>query len=55
MLALNPESVKVELVTLTSVLVVAETTCKTFPPPAGATHFKPVVSALSATKNGDLP
>jgi hypothetical protein len=24
-------------------------TCKTLPPPAGVTHFKPVVSALSAT------
>lgn len=29
--------------------VVADTTCNTLPPPAGATHFKPVVSTESAT------
>jgi hypothetical protein len=31
------------------VVVVALTTCNNLPPAAGAAHFKPVASALSAT------
>jgi hypothetical protein len=39
----------VALVVLADVVVVPETTCNTFPPPAGATHLSPVASTLSAT------
>jgi hypothetical protein len=43
-------SVKTPVVELEKVSVFAvDTTCNTFPPPAGATHFKPVASTLSAT------
>jgi hypothetical protein len=44
-----PEEIDVD------VFVKPWTTCKTLPPPlAGVAHFKPVASALSATKSAIL-
>jgi hypothetical protein len=49
MVAVIPESVSLSLLIVVSLEVFAETTCNTFPPPAGAAHLRPVVSVESAT------
>jgi len=47
----RPVSAKVVDATVVEVLYVAFTTCKTFPPPAGEAHFRPVgETELSAVK-----
>ncbi len=48
--ALKPVSANDELAEVVFVESVTFTTCNTFPPPAGATHFNPVASAESAVK-----
>jgi hypothetical protein len=48
--AVRVVSVKVDELMVVEVVVVALTTCNTFPPAAGAAHFNPVAVALSATK-----
>ena len=50
--AVNEVVVSAVVAIVVCVVVVALITCRSFPPPAGATHFKPVASTLSATNGG---